>query len=183
MGFLECGDMSFDMLVVIITNKRSISWLNIVVSNCCQQLLYSFHSLFVPKVGLNFKCKRRREWVEQPLINLYRSPIFYTHGCQPGNNLQRFFGSLASRIKWFTCPLTLSNVPSSSPSSFCLSLTRTLSAILFTDVSSRFPLVPPSLPVSRTCVLDAATSDVSMSAFLCNDIACNGLKVHTYRGS
>lgn len=101
---------------------------------------------------------------------------FYIHGCQPENNLHKFLGSLASRIKWFTCPLTLSNVPSSTPSSFCLNRTRTRSAILLTELSSKLSRV------SKT--LELVTSDeASISGFLCKDIAFKGLSVHTYSGS
>ncbi len=104
----------------------------------------------------------------------------YIHGCQPGNNMHRLLGSVASCMRWFTCPLTLSGTPSSIPSSFSCNLIKTLSAILFK--SEFWPLLVPALIVSK--ISPALLTDVSSwSGRCCKLRALWGLSVHWYSGS
>ena len=108
----------------------------------------------------------------------------YTQGCHPGNSRHRFFGSLASCIILFTWPLTLNEIPSSTPLSFCPSLNRTLSAILFASasfLSCPFNSAPPSMkswsPAVLVLISDASGSARSLRC--CNSMAFAGDIVQT----
>ncbi|TNN69789.1 hypothetical protein EYF80_020021 [Liparis tanakae] len=57
-------------------------------------------------------------------------PRAYTQACQPGKSLLRFLGSMACWMSRFTCPPTLSTVPSSTPFSLSCSLSSTRFATL-----------------------------------------------------
>lgn len=54
----------------------------------------------------------------------------HTQAFHPGKSRLRFLGSMACWISKFTCPPTLSTVPSSTPFSFSCSLIKTRSATL-----------------------------------------------------
>lgn len=55
---------------------------------------------------------------------------YHTQAFHPGKSRLRFLGSMACCISKFTCPPTLSTVPSSTPFSFSCSLIKTRSATL-----------------------------------------------------
>ena len=114
-------------------------------------------------------------------VTVKRSTPVYTHGCHPGKSLHRFFGSMASRMRWFTCPDTLKCTPSSTPSSFCLSLNSILFAILFTlSSTARFSVLIVESRQSPTALAEGRSSS---SAFCCRAFLFSGLSVHDDKGS